>query len=275
MLLSPCPSCCGGHARPGAAARRAGCAPRPGRSCRVLRRRAAGRASTSDHVPGAVVSVVVRRRRRCSPRATAWPTSQRGADSTPTGSLVRIASITKLFTWTAVMQQVEAGRLDLDADVNRYLTDFQIPATLPAAGDAAAPDEPHRRVRGPGHRHRRPHRRPTCRRSASYLADNMPARIRPPGEISAYSNYGAALAGHIVAQVSGEPYDRYVRRHLLDPLGMTHSTADRAGAGGARRRPRPQLRLRRRPAGGRSRSRSTGWRRTARSAPPPTTWPGS
>jgi hypothetical protein len=53
----------------------------------------------------------------------------------------------------------------------------------------------------------------------------MPDRIRPPGEISAYSNYGAALAGHIVSQVSGEPWDAYVRRHLLDPLAMAHSTA--------------------------------------------------
>lgn len=46
-------------------------------------------------------------------------------------SLVRIASITKLFTWTAVMQQVEAGRLGLNTDVNRYLTGFEIPATYP------------------------------------------------------------------------------------------------------------------------------------------------
>jgi hypothetical protein len=58
-----------------------------------------------------------------------------------------------------------------------------------------------------------------------YLAHHMPARIRPPGEVSAYSNYGAGLAGYIVSQVSGEPYDRYVRRHLLEPLNMTHTTA--------------------------------------------------
>ena len=86
----------------------------------------------------------------------------------------------------------------------------------------------------------------------------MPARIRPPGEISAYSNYGAALAGHIVAQVSGEPYDGYVQRHLLDPLGMAHSTAARAGAG--RRSPADLARSYdsdAQPAASRSRSRST------------------
>jgi hypothetical protein len=60
---------------------------------------------------------------------------------------------------------------------------------------------------------------------ADYLADNMPARVRPPGEVSAYSNYGAALAGYIVSRVSGQPYDEYVRDHILDPLAMRHSTA--------------------------------------------------
>jgi beta-lactamase family protein len=58
-----------------------------------------------------------------------------------------------------------------------------------------------------------------------YLAEQMPARIRPPGQIGAYSNYGAALAGYVVAQVSGQPYDAYVQQRLLSPLGMAHSTA--------------------------------------------------
>ncbi len=140
------------------------------------------------------------------------------------GSLVRIASITKLFTWTAVMQQVEAGRLDLNADVNRYLKTFQIPAkyaqpvTLQHLMDHTAGFED--RIIGTGAR--------TAQDVAplgQYLAANIPARIRPPDEVSAYSNYGAALAGHIVAEVSGEPYEQYIQRHLLDPLGMAHSTA--------------------------------------------------
>jgi CubicO group peptidase (beta-lactamase class C family) len=142
----------------------------------------------------------------------------------PDRSLIRIASITKLFTWTAVMQQVEAGRLDLNADVNDYLTTFKIPATYPqpitlldlmnhtagfedviigTAARTAADVSP----------------------LGTYLAEHMPARIRPPGQVTAYSNYGAALAGYIVTQVSGQAWDAYVQQHLLDPLGMSHSTA--------------------------------------------------
>ncbi|MFG1800503.1 serine hydrolase domain-containing protein [Micromonospora carbonacea] len=149
---------------------------------------------------------------------------ERGVPFDASRSLARIASISKLFTWTAVMQQVEAGRLDLDADVNQYLTEFKVPATYRQAITL---------------RHLMSHTAGFedvgvgigARDAADvspldrYLAEHMPARIRPPGVISAYSNYGAALAGHLVAKVSGEPYDRYVKRHVLDPLGMAHSTA--------------------------------------------------
>jgi CubicO group peptidase (beta-lactamase class C family) len=178
---------------------------------------------TEDRVPGAVVSVV-------SGGTTAFAQGYgladvgRGVAFDARRSLVRIGSITKLFTWTAVMQLVQAGRLDLDADVNTYLTGFRIPSTYPGPvtlrslmNHTAGFEE---RIIG------------TAARTADdvpplaeFLAANQPARIRPAGEVSAYSNYGAALAGHIVAEVSGEPYDVYMRRHLLDPLGMAHSTA--------------------------------------------------
>ena len=48
--------------------------------------------------------------------------------------------------------------------------------------------------------------------------------MHPPGEVPAYSNYGAALAGYIVQRVSGEPFSDYVERHIFKPLGMEHST---------------------------------------------------
>lgn len=178
---------------------------------------------TPDLVPGTVVSVVAGEKEVFSKGyGVADTTSDVAFD--PARTPVRIGSITKLFTWTAVMQQVQAGRLDLNADVNRYLKTFKIPATYPEPVtlrnlmDHTAGFED----RGIG----------TGARTAAdvpplgdYLAHHMPARIRPPGEISAYSNYGAALAGYIVSQVTGESYDVYVKRHLLTPLGMKHSTA--------------------------------------------------
>ncbi|HEV2442562.1 MAG TPA: serine hydrolase domain-containing protein, partial [Steroidobacteraceae bacterium] len=58
----------------------------------------------------------------------------------------------------------------------------------------------------------------------TYLVRHMPAEIFPPGKIVAYSNYGATLAGYIVQRVSGELFDEYIASHILQPLGMTHST---------------------------------------------------
>jgi CubicO group peptidase (beta-lactamase class C family) len=140
----------------------------------------------------------------------------------PERTLFRIGSVNKLFTYTAVMQLVEEGRIDLDADVNEYL-DFEIPATFPEPitvrdllyhtpgfeedSRGLFTDDPDGLVP-----------------MGEWLAENMPARVRPPGTFSAYSNYGTALAGHIVARVSGMDWDDYLDTRILEPLGMTSTT---------------------------------------------------
>jgi CubicO group peptidase (beta-lactamase class C family) len=140
----------------------------------------------------------------------------------PDATLFRPGSISKTFTWTAVMQQVEAGKIDLEADINRYL-DFKIPAYdgkpitmrqlmthsegFSDAGKDLIVTDPKR-----------------LRSMDSILKGDVPARIFPPGAVPAYSNYGATLAGYIVERVSGERFDDYVARHIFAPLGMTHST---------------------------------------------------
>ena len=148
---------------------------------------------------------------------------EKGIPVDPEQTLFPIGSISKLFTATAVMQLVEQGKLDLDADINTYL-DFRIPDTYPQPitlkhllthtegfeerlfeFDALSADD--------------------LVPAGEWLASHIPTRVRPAGDLAAYSNYGAALAGYIVGRVSGESYDRYIQQHVLDPLGMVHSTA--------------------------------------------------
>jgi CubicO group peptidase (beta-lactamase class C family) len=138
-------------------------------------------------------------------------------------TLFRIGSDTKLFTWTAVMQLVEQGKLDLDADINTYL-DFRIPDTYPQPitlkhllTHTAGFEDLHINMVALNGEELAPQH--------EWLASHLPARVRPPGECAAYSNYGAALAGYIVARVSGESYSQYVQEHILNPLGMKSSTA--------------------------------------------------
>lgn len=142
----------------------------------------------------------------------------------PRTTLFRPGSVSKLFTWTAVMQLVQAGKIDLDADINTYL-DFKIPPAFgkpitmrdlmthsPGFSDAAKnliTDDPKKNMT-----------------LEAAVKSAVPARIFPPGTTPAYSNYGAALAGYIVQRISGEPFADYIAQHILTPLGMTHSTFD-------------------------------------------------
>lgn len=138
-------------------------------------------------------------------------------------TMFKIGSLTKLFTWTAVMQLVEQGKLDLDADINTYL-DFQIADTYPQPitlkhlmTHTSGFEDIHADLVAWDDANLAPPR--------EWLASHIPARVRPPGDVAAYSNYNAALAGYIVARVSGQSYSEYVQEHILTPLGMISTTA--------------------------------------------------
>lgn len=140
----------------------------------------------------------------------------------PETTLFKQASVSKTITWTAVMQMVEAGRIDLDKDINAYL-DFRIP---PYAGKpvtmrnlmthTAGFDEVQRGLNSYDLKDI-----PTL---GEAMKRQVPPRIYAPGTTPAYSNYGTALAGYIVERVSGMPFDDYVERHIFAPAGMVHST---------------------------------------------------
>ena len=140
----------------------------------------------------------------------------------PENTLFRPGSVSKLVTWTAVMQLVEQGKIDLDKDVNAYL-DFTIPSrdgkpvtVRNLMTHTAGFDETARALIT------------TDPKAMATLAQGLkgaiPELVTDPGSTPAYSNYGASLAGYIVQRVSGEPFDDYVERHIFAPLGMQHST---------------------------------------------------
>jgi CubicO group peptidase (beta-lactamase class C family) len=140
----------------------------------------------------------------------------------PQDTLFRPGSISKLFTWTAVMQQVEQGKLDLDRDVNEYL-DFKIPQTFGKPTTLrnimthrSGLEETIKDLFVSSEKDLTP--------MARYLPSHLPAQIFPPGTIPAYSNYATTVAAYIVQRVSGEPFDDYVDNHFFKPLNMTRAT---------------------------------------------------
>ena len=170
--------------------------------------------------PGAVV-VIVKDGQVLLEKGYGYSDEKARAPVDPKRTLFRPGSTSKLFTWTAVMQLVEQGRLDLDVDVNKYL-DFQVPpldgqpitlrqVMTHRAGfeerikDLVAFDIPETPL-------------------GEVLSGNMPARIYKAGTTSAYSNYATGLAGHIVERVSGLSFNDYVEKNVFGPLDMAHST---------------------------------------------------
>jgi CubicO group peptidase (beta-lactamase class C family) len=174
------------------------------------------------HIAGAAVSVV-KDGRLFVARGYGFADVDNGIPVDPEQTIFRIGSVGKVFTWTAVMQLVDEGKLDLDTDINEYL-DFRIPENYPqpvtlrhllthTSGfedwlvEAAVTDAS------------------DLVPAREWLTSHMAARVRPPGESAGYSNYNAVLAGYIVGRVSGQSYDEYIQDRILDPLGMLHSTA--------------------------------------------------
>lgn len=175
------------------------------------------------HIPAAVVAVV-KDGRVLYTQGYGNADIAKGTPVVPATSLFRIGSVSKLFTWTALMQLVEQGKVDLDADVNKYIKGFQIesafgkPVTVRHLFTHSAGWEDG----GLGYLITNDSTQTVS--IQEMLTKHQPKRVRPPGELSSYSNYGAALAGLIVEQVSGVPFNEYVQRNVFEPLDMRYST---------------------------------------------------
>jgi CubicO group peptidase (beta-lactamase class C family) len=140
----------------------------------------------------------------------------------PERTLFRAGSVAKLVTHTAAMQLVEQGKLDLDADIAKYV-DFPIPEAFGkpvtlhnlmthtggfeelVRGLMASDPQAHMPLE-------------------TYVKATCPSRIFPPGEVPSYCNYCVSVEGYMVQRASGEDFDDYLDRHIFAPLGMSDST---------------------------------------------------
>ena len=137
-------------------------------------------------------------------------------------TLFRPGSTSKLFTWVGVMQLVEQGKLDLDADVNEYLKTFKIKDTFerPVTLRDIMTHTPGFEDGGLGYLIIEDPDKAIPLRDA--MERYQPARVNPPGAHSAYSNYGTALAGLIIANISGMEFAEYIQQNIFNPLGMNN-----------------------------------------------------
>ena len=172
-------------------------------------------------IAGAVV-VVVKDGQVLASRGYGYADVARHRPVDPATTMFRPGSVSKLVTWTAVMQLVEAGKIDLDADVNTYL-DFKIPpfdgqpitmrqVMTHTAGFEEAPKNDFVATAG------------ELKPIGDFLKGHVPERIFAPGTTPAYSNWATTLAGYIVQRVSGQSFDDYVEQHIFAPLNMHYAS---------------------------------------------------
>lgn len=174
-----------------------------------------------ENIAGAVISVV-KDGKLLFAKGYGYADIDKRQPVTSDATLFRPGSISKLFTWTSVMQLVEQGKLDLDKDVNTYI-DFTIP---PAFGKpitlrdimthTSGLEETARDLFVADAQHLTP--------LDQYLKQHLPHRIFPPFTVPAYSNYATTLAGYIVQRVSAKPFEQYVAENIFTPLEMKRTT---------------------------------------------------
>ncbi|MFP5355039.1 MAG: serine hydrolase domain-containing protein, partial [Gemmatimonadota bacterium] len=175
------------------------------------------------HIAGTTVSVV-RDGKLLFAKGYGYADVAKRTPVDPERTLFRIGSVSKLFTWTGVMQLHEQGKLDLAKDVNEYL-DFKIPATYPQPitltdilTHTPGLEEDPRDLFTEDSAHIAP--------MSQWLPAHMPARVRAPATFASYSNWATAVAGYIVERHGGEKtWDDYTEKHIFQPLGMSYSSS--------------------------------------------------
>jgi CubicO group peptidase (beta-lactamase class C family) len=160
----------------------------------------------AHHCAGAVVAIV-RNGEVALAKGYGYADLQTRKPVDPAMTLFRIGSVSKLFVWTSVMQMIEQGKLDLNTDVNAYLTDVKVPTAY-----GAPVTMKHLMTHAAGFEDQViglfSHDPKKIRPLGQVLREEMPARVREPGVFASYSNHGTGLAMHVVEQISGEPWER-------------------------------------------------------------------
>jgi CubicO group peptidase (beta-lactamase class C family) len=177
---------------------------------------------SKTHVPGAVISVV-KDGKLFFAKGYGYANLEKKIPVEADKTLFRVASLSKLFTATAAMQLYERGQLDLDADVNQYLTDFKLknPYSEPVTAARMMMHTDGTTVRRIG---LAAHTEAEMEPLGDYLADHMPPIVSRPGELYSYSSHSTALLGYVVEKISGTPFAEYIDKNILQPLKMRRST---------------------------------------------------
>lgn len=143
----------------------------------------------------------------------------------PKSTAFRVASVSKTFTAAAVMQLVEQGKVDLQADFQTYVKglEFDNPFDKPVTVENLLTHTTGFEIRDPQQEDIHADFAKTVSME-DYAQQHMPPVVREPGSAYMYDNFSFLLLGMIVENVSGEPFETYMQQHIFKPLGMDNSS---------------------------------------------------
>ena len=179
-------------------------------------------AMTTQHIPGVAISVVHDGELIFS-KGYGNANEAKGITVDPASTRLSVASISKTFTYTALMQLIEEGRLNMDDEVSEIL---DLDNNAQEFGSLKVR---HLFTHTAGFEdgyvgHWMANAISDNLSLLDYIKSNAPKRIRKSDEFIVYSNYASALAGAVIEKVTGQPFKRYMLNNILLPLGMHHST---------------------------------------------------
>lgn len=175
------------------------------------------------HVPGVAVTVVKGEKELCAV-SFGMENVETMKPVTCDETIFPAASVSKLFTATAIMQLYEGGKLDLDQDIQAYLPGitirnaFEKPITCRELLTHSSGLDEQSELAGSTLD------RTKIESQEYYFSKHIPTAIHEPGTVSNYSNMGYNLLGYIVEKVSGQTYEAYVEDHIMKPLAMQNAS---------------------------------------------------
>ena len=174
------------------------------------------------NVPGAAV-VVIKDGKEIFKNGYGYSDVENKVLVDPDKTTFPLASVSKLFTATSIMKLYEDGKIDLNENVNNYIKPFSVensysqPVTCAnLLTHASGVDEESELDVGTFNKD-------DIKSQQYFISKHLPKVVREPNTVSRYSNEGYGLLGYIIENVSGESYQEYVQKNILDVLGMKNS----------------------------------------------------
>nr|WP_254797735.1 beta-lactamase family protein [Bacillus sp. N35-10-4] len=143
----------------------------------------------------------------------------------PKKTVFRLASISKVFTASAVMQLVEQGKIDINKDIVNYMGGLKYQNNR---GEPVTMEHLLTHTTGFDYVDPRPedihYQENDYTMLKDYVEDNMPTVVRKPGDTYTYDNFASMLQGYIVQNLTNTPFYKYMAKNIFYPLEMHNSS---------------------------------------------------